>query len=293
MLLRFMASSYQRWLLLIPLALIWGSSFMLIKRGLVSLSPFEVGALRLFCASTFLLIVGGKYLTEIPSQKWKYLALTALCGSFFPAFLFAFGQTHISSTISAVLNSLTPVNALLIGVFAYSLDYKRIQIVGVVLGVLGSALLIFGGGSKNLVADLGYAGLVYIACVMYAANVNFIKAYLSDLKPLAISAGNAAVMWLPTAVILLMNDFQNRVGVPEVQDAALYVMVLGIVGTGVANILFFKLIQVSSPVFASSVTYLIPVVAFGWGFFDGESLNWWQGLGALIVIIGVYFSSRK
>lgn len=282
-----------RWFLLIPLALIWGSSFILIKKGLVGLSPFELGALRLFCASVFLIVAGFRSLTKIPLGKWKYLALTAACGSFFPAFLFAMGQTHISSSISAVLNSLTPVNALLIGIFIYKLDFKRIQIFGVLIGVIGCGLLIFGNPKQSIAADLLFVALVYIASVLYAANVNFIKAYLSDVPPLAISAGNASVMLIPAALILLFNGFPAKLSLPEIADASIYVVILGIIGTGIANLLFFRLIQLSGPVFASSVTYLIPLVAFIWGVLDGESLTLIQCIGGAIVLSGVYLSSRK
>lgn len=289
-----MNASATRWFLLFPLALIWGSSFILIKRGLTGLSPFQLGALRLAFASCFLLLIGWKSLTKIPSHKWKFVALTAGCGSFFPAFLFALGQTHISSSISAVLNSLTPLNVLIIGIWAYKLDYRRIQLFGVLIGILGSGLLIFGGSASGSISSFGYVGLVYVACICYAANVNFIKAYLSDLKPLEISAGNAAVMLLPSLVILFCSGFFESVQIDEnVQRAAGFIAILGIVGTGVANLIFFRLIQVSSPVFASAVTYLIPIVAFGWGLLDGEALSAFQCLGALVVLVGVYLSSRK
>ena len=83
------------------------------------------------------------------------------------------------------------------------------------------------------------------------------------------------------------------VSVVKVQQSLLYIVVLGVVGTALANILFFKLIQISSPVFATSVTYLIPVVAFFWGLLDNEMLTPIQFVGAFIVLIGVYLSSKK
>ncbi|NMH27033.1 DMT family transporter [Flavobacterium silvaticum] len=288
-----MPSNLTKWFLLIPLALIWGSSFILIKRGLLGLSPFELGALRLTCASTFLIVIGWRSLLTIPTQKWKYLALTAACGSFFPAFLFALGQTHISSTVSAIMNSLTPLNVLIIGIWAYKIDFKRIQVFGVLIGMIGSCVLILCGSKAVTVEDFSYVLLVYVACICYAANINFIKTYLSDLKPLAISAGNATLMLLPALAILFTCGFFHKLDNDTVLTSAGYIIILGIVGTGVANILFFRLIQISTPVFASAVTYLIPIVAFGWGVLDGEALNVVQCLGALIVLCGVYLSSKK
>jgi drug/metabolite transporter (DMT)-like permease len=124
-------------------------------------------------------------------------------------------------------------------------------------------------------------------------NVNFIKKYLSDLKPLTITVGNFLVMLFPALIVLCLTDFFSVVQVNEVQHAMIFVAILGIIGTGIANVLFYKLIQISSPVFATSVTYLIPVVAFFWGLLDNEMLTPVQFIGAFIILIGVYLSSKK
>jgi drug/metabolite transporter (DMT)-like permease len=135
--------------------------------------------------------------------------------------------------------------------------------------------------------------LVLIASLCYATNVNLIKKYLSDVKPLSITTGNFLVMLLPALAILLSTNILETITVPATQEALLYIMILGVIGTGIANILFYKLIQISSPVFATSVTYLIPVVAVCWGMVDGEKLTTVQGIGALIILFGVYLSSKK
>ena len=138
-----------------------------------------------------------------------------------------------------------------------------------------------------------YTILILIASVCYAMNVNFIKKYLSDVKPVAITTGNFLVMLFPALLILSFTNFFSIMQVEKVSHALLFIAVLGIVGTGIANILFYKLIQISSPVFATSVTYLIPVVAFFWGLLDSEMLTPIQFLGAFIILIGVYLSSKK
>jgi drug/metabolite transporter (DMT)-like permease len=133
-----------------------------------------------------------------------------------------------------------------------------------------------------------------IASIFYGINVNLIKKYLSDLKPLTISTGNFVVMFVPALIVLYFTGFFEIVGQEKVQNSLGYIAVLGIIGTGLSNILFFKLIQLSSPVFASSVTYIIPLVAIFLGsLFMNETLTLFQIAGALIVLIGVYFSSRK
>ena len=288
-----MKSQQFKWFILIVLALIWGSSFILIKKGLVSLNPFQLGSLRIIFCALFLLIVGFKNIMTIPLHKWKFIALTSLFGTFIPAYLFAIAQTEINSSVSSILNSLTPLNTLILGAIVFGLDFKRTQIFGVVVGLVGTMLLIFNGAIHNPNQNYWYTILVLIASICYAMNVNFIKKYLSDLKPLTITVGNFLVILFPALIILSFTDFFSVVEVEEVQHAMMYVAILGVIGTGIANVLFYKLIQISSPVFATSVTYLIPVVAFFWGLLDNEMLTPVQFIGAFIILIGVYLSSKK
>jgi drug/metabolite transporter (DMT)-like permease len=288
-----METSNKKWIFLAILSLIWGSSFILIKKGLLGLSPMQVGSLRIIFAGTFLLIIGFKSLIKIPSYKWKYIVLTAIFGTFIPAFLFAIAQTQIDSSISSILNSLTPMNTLLIGILAFGLQLKRTQIIGVLIGLVGSALLILNGAITHPNQNYYYAILVLIASLCYATNVNLIKKYLSDISPLSLSAGNFAVMLVPAVAILYFTRITETFHLQITQTAILYVLILGVIGTGIANIIFFKLIQISSPVFATSVTYLIPVVAFFWGIQDHENINFIQIIGAIIILIGVYLASKK
>ena len=288
-----MVSKQLKWFFLVLLALIWGSSFILIKKGLIGLSPFQVGSLRIVFAALFLLSIGFKTLPKIPRIQWKYIALTALFGTFIPAFLFSIAQKNISSSVSSILNSLTPLNTLILGVLFFGLTFKRAQIFGVFIGLAGSLILILNGAANHPEQNYYYAILIVIASICYATNVNLIKKYLSDLSPLAISTGNFSVMLIPALIILNFSGFFQIVEITKVQNAVLFIMVLGVIGTGIANIIFFKLIQISSPVFATSVTYLIPVVAFFWGLLDNEMLTPVQFFGAFVILIGVYLSAKK
>lgn len=288
-----MENKNLRFVYLTILALVWGSSFILIKRGLVGLNPFQLGALRMVFAAIFLLIIGYKSIAKIQKHHWKYLALTGLLGTFFPVFLFSVAQTQISSAISAILNSLTPLNTLILGIVFFGIDFQRRQIWGVFIGLAGSALLIIYGAIENPNANYYYALLLIIASFCYAVNVNLIKIHLSDLNPLSITTGNFVVLLVPALTVLYFSDFWSAIEQESTQDVIVYILVLGIVGTALANILFFKLIKISSPVFASSVTYLIPVVAFLWGLLDNESLTLIQLLGAVIILGGVYLSAKK
>ncbi len=288
-----MENKNAKWILLIILALIWGSSFILIKRGLIGLNPFQVGSFRIVCAGLFLLLIGFKSLPTIPHHKWKYVAITSLFGTFIPAFLFSIAQTQISSTVSSILNSLTPLNTLVLGILLFGLTFERKQIFGVVIGLIGSSILILNGAANHPEQNYYYAILIIISSICYATNVNLVKKYLSDLSPLAISTGNFTVMLIPALIILFSTGFADIIHIEKVQNSMFFIMILGIVGTGVANIIFFKLIQLSSPVFATSVTYLIPVVAFFWGLLDNESLTLIQFIGAFVILVGVYLSSKK
>ncbi len=288
-----MNSKQTKWFFLLLLALIWGSSFILIKRGLVGLTPYQLGAFRIFFAGLFLLIIGFNSLKSIPKQKWKYIALTALFGTFIPAFLFSIAETRLDSSISAILNSLTPLNTLILGVLSFGLIFKRSQIYGVIIGFIGSILLVFNGAIHHPEQNYYFSIFVIIASICYALNVNLIKKYLSDLSPLSITTGNFAVMILPAILILTFSGIEETIAIEKTQHSIFFILLLGILGTGIANIIFFKLIQISSPVFATSVTYLIPIVAFFWGLLDNEMLTPLQFLGAFIILIGVYLSSKK
>lgn len=275
------------------LALVWGSSFILIKKGLIGLTALQLGSLRIIFAAVFLILIGFKSLSKIPAHKWKYIALTSLFGTFIPAYLFAIAQTEIDSSVSSILNSLTPLNTLILGALVFGLQFKRNQIFGILIGLLGSALLILNGAMHHPEQNYYYAILVLIASICYAVNVNLIKKYLHDLSPLSITTGNFMVLFFPAFIILAFSGFFEIVHDVKVQESIMFIMILGVVGTGIANILFFKLIQMSSPVFATSVTYLIPVVAFCWGLLDNEMLTSVQFFGAFIILIGVYLSSKK
>jgi drug/metabolite transporter (DMT)-like permease len=288
-----MESKQLKWVYLIVLALVWGSSFILIKKGLIGLTALQLGSLRIIFATVFLVLIGFKSVSKIPMYKWKYIALTSLFGTFVPAYLFAIAQTEIDSSVSSILNSLTPLNTLIIGALVFGLQFKKNQIFGVLIGLIGSALLILNGAIHHPEQNYYYAILVLIASMCYAVNVNLIKKYLHDLSPLSITTGNFMVLLIPAFIILFYSGFFEVAYDVKVQESVLFIIVLGVVGTGIANILFFKLIQISSPVFATSVTYLIPVVAFCWGLLDNEMLTQVQFFGAFIILIGVYLSAKK
>lgn len=289
-----MESKHTKWYLLFFLGAVWGSSFLLMKLGLRGVNSIQMGSLRILFAATFLISIGFKQLPKIPLHKWKYIVVTSLFGTFLPVYLFAIALSKIDSSVSSILNSLTPLMTLIIGMMLFKIDTQRRQIFGVLIGFTGCVLLVLFGDGVNTTENYYYAFLILLASLFYGINVHLIKKYLSDLKPLTISAGNFTIMTIPAVIVLIFSGFFEIAEQPIVQNSLIYIAILGIVGTGLSNILFFKLIQLSSPVFASSVTYIIPVVAIVLGYFVmNETLNFIQGIGAFIVLIGVYFSSKK
>lgn len=288
-----MDAKQLKWVYLLVLSLVWGSSFILIKRGLVGLSAVQVGAFRIIFAALFLLIFGFKSLKKISRSQWKFVALTSFFGTFIPAFLFAIAETQVDSSIVAIMNSLTPLNTLVLGAGLFGIQFRKRQVWGVLIGLIGCLLLVLSGASAHPEQNYYYVGLVVIATICYATNVNLIKRYLPDLNSVSITTGNFAVLLIPALIILGTTDISQRLSFAETQDSILFVMILGVLGTGIANVLFFKLIQISSPVFATSVTYLIPIVAFFWGLLDNEMLTPIQFFGAFIILIGVYLSAKK
>ncbi len=283
-----------RWFYLLILALVWGSSFILMKKALIGLSPIHVGALRILITAIALLMIGYKSIFTIQRKHWWYIFLSAMLGTFFPAFLFAYAINGIDSSIASILNSLTPLNTLIIGAWVFSMTFKRHQLIGVIIGFFGTSILILKGAALNPDQNYLYAILPIISSIGYAFNVNILKKYLFDLSALAITVGNFILLIIPAFAVLLFTDFFSTYEYNETTNTALiYVSILALIGTAFAKTLFNKLIQISTPIFATSVTYLIPIVAIFWGLLDHENLSIIQLVGGLIILTGVYLANKK
>lgn len=288
-----MSNEQRKWIYLIILALVWGSSFILIKKALIGLTPIQLGTLRILITAVFLVLVGFKSIKNIQKKHWIYIAYTAFLGTFFPVFLFAFAVKGIDSSISAILSSLTPFNTFILGVLIFGLTFKKKQLIGILVGLVGTLILILKGAELNPNQNYWYSSLVIIASLGYAFNVNIIKKYLSDLDALAISTGSFLVLIVPACLVLLFSGFFTSFELNNQTTNALgYITILSVVGTGIAKILFNKMVHLSTPIFASSVTYLIPIVAVIWGIADGEKLGLVQLLAGGIILFGVWLVNK-
>ena len=291
-------NSLKNWSLLVILTLIWGSSFILIKRGLEVFSPGEVGAYRMVAAASLLLPLSLPRIKQLSKTQVKNLLVTGLLGSFIPAFLFPIAQTQLSSSLTGVLNALTPLFVVLVGALFFNTSITRRNGLGLVIAFLGVLILVTfkeGGGWDSLTDTNAYALYVIAACICYSINLHFIKTRFTKLKSIEISS-ISLLMILPLALLYLFagTDFSYKMAThPRAWEALGYVTILGMVGTASALILFNIMIKSASPFFASLVTYTIPIVAILWGVLDGEVLLLGHYFGIAAVIMGVWVGNRK
>lgn len=284
----------NKWLYLFLLSLIWGSSYILIKRGLVGLTPIQLGSVRIVFSTVFLLLMGYKSLKGLTKNQWKWLAVTGFLGTFFPSFFFAFAQQHIDSSVAAIMNSLTPIFTLIIGVAFFSTRMLMRQYLGVLLGFLGSLGLIWGGTQINADQPMGYVLLIMCASMCYAVNIYFLKHKLDDVSPMAMTLGNFIAILPPAVLLLLFSDFfsVNKILNPEVINSLGFIALLAFFGTAIAKVMFNRFVKMASAVFASSVTYTLPIVALFWGTLDGERISPFQLLATAIILVGVSLAHR-
>jgi drug/metabolite transporter (DMT)-like permease len=290
-----MFQNNKKWIFLFLLALIWGSSFILIKKGLVGFTPLQLGSLRIIITALLLFLAGFKSLKNLPKSTLKWIVISGFLGTFFPAFLFAYAETEIDSAIASILNSIVPINTIIFGFLAFKMYSSKRQILGVLIGFTGTFLLITNGASINPNQNYWYALLVIIATVMYAFSINIIKRHLQNVPPITIAVGNFAVIIIPAFIVLLFSGFftSQVIEGPDFTMSLFYIFLLSLFGTAIAKVLFNNLVQISTPVFASSVTYMMPIIAVSWGLLDGESFGFWQGIATVIILLGVYLANSK
>ena len=283
------------WGLLILLAIIWGSSPILIKKALIKLDPFEIGALRLTLASFVLMPFLLKNLKELKRKDYFILFISGIVGNVVPYFLYPIAQTKIDSATSGVLTSLTPFFALIIGVVFYKLKATKNNIIGLIIGFSGTFLLIlFSGSSGGFTADV-FGLFVVAATLLYGINLNLVKYHLKHLKPIAITSFSiVSILPITLYILFFLSPFHDHLNNFDFYKAELgYVLILGVLGTSIATIIFYNLIKIKDTVFASMVTYLMPLVAISLGVIDGEKINEIQLFGMALILIGVFINGKK
>ena len=284
----------KAYILITILAVIWGSSFILIKRGIEVYTPGQVGALRIFVSALALIPFVFRSFGKIESGKWKYLAATGLLGNGIPAVLFPLAETNISSAVAGMINSLTPIFTLIAGMLFFGMQAGRSRITGLFIGLIGAMLLIFGRTGGTIEGNPNYAWIIVAATVCYALSVNIIRTHLSTIGSINNTGFALLIVGIPMGIYLFSTDFIVRTQtVPGAGFSLMCVVLLGLLSTALSTVLFNQLIKISGALVASSVTYLIPIVATIWGLADHESLGYLHLAGLGGILGGVYLINKK
>jgi drug/metabolite transporter (DMT)-like permease len=279
--------------ILLLLAFVWGSSFILMKIGLKSFSPEQAGALRIVLASLVLLPISVNQLKNLRKKDLKSLLIAGFIGSFFPAFLFMKAETQINSSLAGMLNSLTPVFTLLVGMLFHQTVFRWMQGLGLSLGLAGACGLILAGDGFHLGTVNSYAFYIVLATCFYAISINQIKAKLSHLNGVQVTSLSFLFIGPLALIYLLSTNFEPVLTNPSWPVHLLALAALGIIGTAMAMLLMNSLIRYSSAVAASSVTYVIPIFAILWGVLDGEKVTLLHLACMGLILSSVYLISRK
>jgi drug/metabolite transporter (DMT)-like permease len=290
-----MSDVNRRWFYLIVLSIIWGSSYILIKKGLDGFTAIQLWGVRVLMAGLLLLGIGFRSLRTIGHGQWKWVALSGLVGSFVPMFLFAWAETEIDSSIVSILNSLVPLFTLFVGYVLFRISFSLNQLAGVLVGLFGAGMLIYLGAAVNPNHNYWYSFGVVLASFCYAINANLIKSKLQSVSPMGIATGNFLFLILPALGVVLISGALTepvRQG-PYFWSSLGYIALLCVFGTAIAKVMFNRLIQISTPVFSVSVTYMIPVVGVFWGILDGERFSLGQFAAAAMILFGVYLVNKN
>lgn len=284
----------ERWVLLVVLSVIWGSSFILIKKSLDHFNPYEVGALRVLIAGILLLPFAILNIKKFPRKHLKWLILAALTGNFIPMFLFPIAETQISSSIAGIVNSMMPIFVIIVGSLFWKFSTTKRQLVGVAISFSGACILAFSGGESGELKLIPIL-LLLTATLCYAISTTTVKSRLHEIPAKILSAFVFSfVLLLPSLLSLVFSGFFHQHVLNKDLFVGLgFVSLLSIFGTGLAMMLNYRLLTISTPLFASTVTLLMPVVAVIWGILDGEKLTVIQGFGATVILAGLIFLRSK
>lgn len=288
-----MSNRFISWAIFILLCFIWGSSFILMKVSKEGLTAVQIASLRIFSASIVFLPFALFHIARLPRRKLPVIMLIGLTGNLVPAFLFAAAIMKMDSSLVGILNSLTPICVVTLGIALFRDRIHTQKIIGVLVGFAGLCLLTFTQADVSL-SNLGYALLVLLATLSYGLNVNLVAHYLRELNPVRVTSVSLAFLFVPTFIILWASDF-FRLDFSDsiIQWSVTASVLLGIVGSAIATALFYILVQKAGGLFASLVTYGIPFVALIWGLIYGEPVTI-KEIGCLgIILAGVYLANRK
>ena len=279
--------------LLIILAFIWGSSYILMKRGLDSFSAVQVSMLRIIFAFLALVPFLPKAIQTFNKTDVKYAVVIAIIGSGIPSYLYPLAITHVDSSVTGIINTLTPLFTMLFGWAFFQFKPTLAKIIGLMVALVGAGMLVVKGGSQMQVSIDFYALMAVLATVCYGFSSNILKAKLNHVKAAPLTALTFAIIG-PLALIILFstNFLQVLQSHPKAFMSLFYIGFLGVIGTALALVLFNFLIKRTDALYASSVTFLMPIVAMFWGFMDNEQLGLTHVMGFILVLLGVFLTNK-
>jgi drug/metabolite transporter (DMT)-like permease len=289
-----MDKAIGKWVLYILLSFIWGSSFILMKEGLLHLSAFQVASVRIVASGLVLLPIAIKSFKTVPTNKLPVVFLSGSLGSLFPAYLFCIAEQGIDSSLAGTLNSLTPIFVLVTGFLFFNNKTTMIKVICIVIAFLGSVLLFITKPHMTVGNNLIYILFVILATFFYGLNVNLVQRHLKEIPSLQIVSMALVMNAIPALVMLVFSGFFAL----DFNDNGVWVSIgfsciLGAIGTSVANILFYMLIKKAGVVFSSMVTYGIPFIAILWGIIYKERVGWLEVLCLSVILLGVYIANKK
>ena len=282
------------WLLFISLTFIWGSSFILMKGGLQHLSAYQVASIRIISSGLVLLPVTIVSIRKIPPNKMFIVFMSGFLGSLLPAYLFCLAEEGIGSALAGTLNSLTPIFVIIAGAVFFKVNTSANKVWGILLAFSGSLLLFFSQPNFSQNSNLLYISFVVIATMFYGFNVNMVHKHLSHIGSLKIAAVALSLNAIPAMVVLFFTGyFQQDILATGTLMSTGFSVLLGIFGTAIASVLFYVLLKRAGAVFASMVTYGIPIIAIMWGIIYGEYFGWKQMVSMCVMLLGVWVANRR
>ena len=285
----------NKYLLLIIIAITWGSSFILIKKTLPVFDPYQIGAFRAGVSGLLLAFIGIPALMRMTKKDIGWIALSGLFGNFLVVFIFPFAQREVSSSLAGIINALDPIFTLIIGALLFGIKNKIVQYLGAIIGFAGAIVLVYTSGSDNSNNQHLYILLLIIGAALYAISALIVEKKLAHIKSTELASSIYTIWMIPALLILTFSGFFTDIDYSQTAtlEALRNLIFLTVVSTTFVMFLFFRLVQDTSAVFASTISLLLPVIAVFWGILDGEKVTIWYALGGILVLIGVYFIRDK
>ncbi|MEO0311133.1 MAG: hypothetical protein RIQ89_790 [Bacteroidota bacterium] len=282
----------EAFILLSVLATIWGASFILMVKGLASFTPFQVGTIRILSASLVLLpFIVSKFKT-IQKKSWPWIFASGMLGNAIPAVLFPYAETVVSSSVAGILNSFTPIFTLIIGYLFFKSSVNKFQVMGLALGFIGACFLITKGKFDLDFTQGKFILLIIIATVMYACSVNIIRHKLRDINPILLTGFALLFGGFFSFIYLFSTHSFAHIAKVGFSESLVAILVLGVMGSAISTVIFNRLINISNTIFATSVTYIIPIIALIIGWYFNEEIVWSHLAGLGLILSGVYLINK-